>query len=395
MVEIEFSVMVGLPGTSSHLLPLMEAFEKQSHVHVKIIEISWAKGWTEIVKFGIFANGPDVSSIGTTWIGSLAAMQTLRPFTPQEIRALGGAEAFFEPIWRSGFLPNDPSLWATPWLGDAMVIYYWKDVLERAGITDLESAVSAETLADTLKKLRQSGCGYPLAATTANISIILHEAAHWLWNAGGDILSADGRHVAFNQPAALEGFRKYFGLKPYISPESFSLSSTSAGDLFRAQKAAVHIGSPWMGIVGRTLHPEWNGNLGIQVPGTTYVGGNSLVIWRYSRNPQAAFELIRFLSSQPSTIPTITHSSELPTKRDAICIPGMENDVFHHAYMQAMQTGRIFPTMRLWGSVEDKLVLTISNIWKELFANPDQDLDTCLHKHLDPLAERLNIILEN
>src|SRR5262245_9389562 len=134
MVEIEFSVMEESAGQTSNLLPLLEAFEKQYSIRVKLTGISWYKGWTDIAKFGIFGHGPDVSCIGTTWIGSLAAMHALRPFNPQQVRALGGADAFFESSWRAGFLPDDPNPWAIPWLGDSMVIYYWKDKLEKAGI---------------------------------------------------------------------------------------------------------------------------------------------------------------------------------------------------------------------------------------------------------------------
>jgi len=58
-----------------------------------------------------------------------------------------------------------------------------------------------------------------------------------------------------------------------------------------------------------------------------------------------------------------------------------------------MQTGRSFPTMRLWGSVDDKLIAEIPKIWAGLFADPSQDLDECLHRHFDPLAKRLNIVM--
>jgi hypothetical protein len=73
----------------------------------------------------------------------------------------------------------------------------------------------------------------------------------------------------------------------------------------------------------------------------------------------------------------------------------MENDVFHRAYLESMQRGRSFPTMRLWGAVEDKLRVGLSSIWADLFVDPNQDLDACIHKHLDPLAKRLNITLGN
>jgi multiple sugar transport system substrate-binding protein len=396
MAEIEFSVMEGAPGDANNLLPLLEAFEKQYHIHVNLTGITWDKGWTEIVKFGIYGHGPDVSAIGTTWIGSLAAMQALRPFTPQQVRALGGAESFFESSWRTGFLPNDPTPWAIPWLGDALVLYYWKEALEKAGVLDFEAAFATDAaLMETLEKLRKSGIAHPLALNVTKLEIILHEAAHWVWSAGGDFISPNFQQVAFNQPAAMQGWKNYFDLQPFISPKWLS-AATASGDSFIAEESAIQMGGPYAGVVDIHQRPESSKRLGIALaPETAYVGGASFVIWKYSLRNEEAFELVRFLSSQPTRIPASPHSHELPTRRDAINMPSVEIDIFHRTYLQAMQTGRSFPTMRLWGSIEDKLIAGISNIWAELFANPDQDLESCLHKHLDPLAQRLNIVLEN
>jgi hypothetical protein len=80
MVEIEFSVMVGSPGGANDLLPLLEEFGKQYGIRVNMTEVPWSNGWAEVSKFGIYGHGPDVSGIGTTWIGSLASMQRGRSF---------------------------------------------------------------------------------------------------------------------------------------------------------------------------------------------------------------------------------------------------------------------------------------------------------------------------
>jgi len=152
MTEIHLTVMVCNPEDADTLLPLMDAFEKQHHIHVKLTGIAWYKGWTEVSKFGVFGNGPDVSTIGTTWIGSLAAMHSLRPFTPQQIRALGGEDAFFESIWKTGFLPDDPNTWAIPWVGDTLVLYFWKEALKKAGISDSHAAYATDdALVETLE----------------------------------------------------------------------------------------------------------------------------------------------------------------------------------------------------------------------------------------------------
>ena len=225
-------------------------------------------------------------------------------------------------------------------------------------------------------------------------AITLHEAAHWVWGAGGDFVAPDGRSVVFNAPKALQGFRNYFGLRPFISPDS--LGKSPRGDLFDTGDAVVYFAGPFLGNIARPLHPEWGDRLGIvQSPGPTFVGGSSLVMWPHSKHPQEAFELVRFLSSQPTRIPASPHDQALPTRREALNMPSAENDVFHRIFLQALQQGRGFPTIRLWGSIEEKLIVEISAIWAELFANPDTDLDACLHSHFDPLVQRLNIVLGN
>ncbi len=397
MVEIEFSVMESAPGDAKNLLPLIEAFERQYHIRVKLTGITWTHGWAEIAKFGIYGHGPDVSSVGTTWVSSLASMQALRPFSPQQVRSLGGAESFFEPSWRTGFFPGDPTIWAIPWLGDTLVFYYWKELLEKAGVQDFKTAFATDaTLVETLEKLRKNGVAYPLALNVTQMEIILHEAAHWLWSAGGNFTSADGKKVTFTQPAAMQGWKNYFGLRPFISPEWLNVASAS-GDAFLAGESAIQLGGPYLTIADIIDNPHTRTqHVGIaSVPGKAYVGGASFVIWQYSPRYAEAFELVRFLSSQPTCIPASPLSRELPTRREAIHMPSIETNIFHRTYIESMQTGQSFPTMRLWGAIEEKLIAEIAKIWRELLSNPAQDIDECLHRHLDPLAERLNITLGN
>lgn len=396
MVEIEFSVMEEKPGAVESLLPLLKTFENQyPNIRVNLTGISWFKGWSDIAKFGIYGNGPDVSCIGTSWVGSLASMHALRPFTEQQIRALGGADAFFESSWRSGFLPKDDNAWAIPWLGDAVVIYYWKDMLEQAGIHDTSAAfASHQSLIETLKMLQKNGIHHPLALTTNSISMILHEAVLWIWNAGGSLMDEYEQRVTFNSPEAINGWKNYFSLQPFVYPET---NTTAAGTFFENRETAIYFAGPWIGLGGRKAHsPEWGEHLGIAtVPGKTFVGGASFVIWKYSKHYNEAFDLIRFLSSQPTSIPSSPHSFDLPIRREALNMPSAKTDVFHRTYLQALQNGRSFPTIRLWGSIEDKLIAQTANVWAELFANPNTNLDECVHRHYDLLAERLNIILEN
>jgi ABC-type glycerol-3-phosphate transport system substrate-binding protein len=392
MMEIEFSVIEGQID-EANLLRLLQEFEKQHYIHVNLVTIPWKIAWAQNAKHGIYGHGPDVSMIFSSWVGSLAGMNSLRPFTPIEIQALGGAESYFDPIWQTSMLLENPTIWAIPWLGDVRVLFYWKDELRKARIEDFDEAFKNDAaLTETLKQLVRSGCQYPLATTTQPIALALHEAAYWVWSAGGDFISHDGKQVLFNQPKALDGFKKYYGLLPYVNPAT---QNTWQAYLFNDKSSPLYIAGMW--VPRDDINMMMNGQLGVaKLPGIAYAGGASLAIWQYTAKYQQAFELIRFLSDQPSVyIQEGQDYYKLPTKREALLKSVTQDNFFNHMYLEAFQSGRSFPTLRLWGSVEDRLVAQIGNIWKDLFATPDQDLDICLHKYLDPLADRLNMALAN
>jgi ABC-type glycerol-3-phosphate transport system substrate-binding protein len=394
MKEIEFSVMEDQPGSSDNLLPLLHDFEEQKHIHVNLLRIPWPEGWAEVTKFGVYGYGPDISEIGATWIGSLAAMDALQPFTSEEIRILGGAETFFKSIWRTVMLPNDKTPWAVPYLGDVLVLIFWRDALEKAGISEPRAAFADHTaLVKTLESLQNAGYEYPLDLTTVNDGANLHEVGCWVWGAGGDFVSPDYRQVTFHEGRAFEGLENYFSLLRFISPETRN-GPTSRHELFREGQAAVNLTGPWLGNIDRK-NTRLFSRLGIaSVPGVPYVGGSCFVIWKYTPRKQEAFELIRFLTSQQAYFPASPlHMDMLPARREAINNLPADDQEFQRLLLQSLQTGRSFPTMRLWGSIEDRLNKEIANIWGELFAGRDQDIAACMHRHLDPLAQRLNLVL--
>lgn len=392
MSEIEFSIMEQGAFNPETVLPMLSAFESQSFIKVKLDIIPWSTGWTEISKYGIYGYGPDVSEIGTSWVGSLASMQALRAYTPAEIHMVGGKEAFFEGNWQTGLIAGEEDPYAIPLQGDGIVLYYWKDQIEKAGIGDPQSAFSShESLVAVLTRLQESGVRYPLAIVTKNESRSLHQAAGWIWSAGGDFLSPDQKRVAFNEDHALNGLRQYFSLHRFISPETLTVRSA---DLFGNETAAITLAGGNLETDCR--RPGWEQNLGVARPLTcTYVGGTSLVIWKHTIHEKEALELVRFISTLPVRVPANPHEHQIPTRRDALNVPSAEYETFRVALLGVLQNGRSYPTVRLWGMIEEKLNQEITSIWQRLFANPGLDIDDCLHGHLDPLAKRLNITLGN
>jgi len=87
-IELEFSVQ--LPGAEL-IQPLLAEFEARHHIHVQLRLLDWDTAWSELVKVGLYNEGPDISELGNTWLGDIAAMNALHAFEPDEIALLGKA----------------------------------------------------------------------------------------------------------------------------------------------------------------------------------------------------------------------------------------------------------------------------------------------------------------
>jgi len=395
MIEIELSVLDYAADAAAKLQPLLVQFEREQHIHVNLIPIPWQQGWNEVANMAIYRHGADVSEVGTTWVSSLASMRALKSFSKRDLDALGGAEAFFNPIWQTGILRGDAQkqVWAIPWHAYPIVLYYYREQLEKAGIRDAQASFrDSKTVAQTLKKMRDAGIPHPYGMVTAGFKpAILQDAATWVWSSGGDFLSPDGTRTSFTQPEVLAGLRDYFSLSPftYLPPDP----AQTVADSFMADQNAVVQNGPWLGIVHRKEDARFAKRLGaVPMPGGGYVGGCSLVIWEHTHQTEAARELLRFLSAQAIQAPALPHAPNLPARKQALMDLSVQ-DPFFLVYLDAMTKGRTFPATRLWGVVEARLGNVFAALWEDVRANPSIDMDDCLHKRLDPLAENLDLAL--
>src|SRR5512141_2227383 len=104
MVEIEISTIPDAEIDLTVMRSLLEEFSSQSGVKVKLDTMTWGTAWTDFITIASHGKGPDISHIGGTWVGSLAIMNALRPFSPRDIEEMGGARAFLNPTWQSSLL---------------------------------------------------------------------------------------------------------------------------------------------------------------------------------------------------------------------------------------------------------------------------------------------------
>lgn len=391
--ELELSVCQN-PGPESirDLLPLVE----RSGVKCRLRVMRWEKAWNELVRVALDRVGPNVSQIGTTWVGNFAAMDVLRPFTMKEIDALGGPTAFLASSWETVLFVDQPQIWAIPWLADLRIIYYWRDLLEQAGVDEATAFQTVDKVAETFSRLRASGVASPWVTQVSNPVFMLHSLASWVWGTGGDFVTDDGHRTLFNTPEARDGFRSYLSLYRYLPPKPLELRDPEIIKLFFDRQAAVMVSGSWIprDLLRQGATPEMMARLGVaQPPGPAFVGGSNLVIWQSTPYPELALKLIQALLSQPVQADYGRSVGQLPVRLDALAKPPFSTDPHFQVMVQALKAGRPLPRMPRWGVVEERLVSALTNIVSEIYAEPESDLEAVISKYLEPLARRLDIIL--
>jgi multiple sugar transport system substrate-binding protein len=370
---------------------------KRLGAQCQILVMSWDTAWAEVMKAALYKDGPDISQIGAPWTSNFAAMNALRPFSRREITTMGGPSAFLPAAWQTTLETVGGQGWSIPWLADVRIIYYWRDLLEKAGVDEQTAFRTPAHVEDTLGRLQAKGLESTWIVMTQLPFSTLQNVASWIWGAGGDFVSADGKRTLFTQPEALTGLRAFFNLRRYLPPNIQQLEVAQTVSLFTERRAAAAMGTPdWLNTI-RNQERETPGildRLGIALPpGPHYVGGSNLAIWGYTRREREAVELARHLTSKQVQREFCLQIGYLPVRIDALAEPPYATDPFFQVMGEALRAGRTYPTLPMWGLVEERLSNALIQIWAAVIANPDQGVDAVIIQRLEPLSRRLELTL--
>jgi multiple sugar transport system substrate-binding protein len=393
MEELTFSVLNHGQTALQNLQGLLDQFESQFGIRVRLEIIqTWILGWSRLVENALYRSGPDISEVGNTWIGDLARMDALQPYTQEEIIEVTKDVRIFNNLWKNRIRDEHGKavIFSIPWTGDTRAVFFRKDLCRQAGIQETGAFVDTHHFEITLSQLIGGEEFVPLALTSQRSSLTIHNIASWIWDAGGDFLNPDGTVLTFDQPKALEGSKAYFRLGKYLGSTGRNLGEDESNQMFRSGRSAVTLSGYWM-LDTLELAPVVQNNLGVtSMPGVPFVGGQDLVVWKHSRHKAAAMKLIQYLHSEEAAR-VLYPSYGLPVSES-----GWENlpfgTGFYPIFKTAIQDGRGFQG-QLWGMVEKRLTEEYAEIWKDVLGAPDDQLDGIVESRLANLARRLQLSL--
>lgn len=252
-------------------------------------------------------NAPDAAFVDAGFVQELASRGALVNLDGY----IAGSDVVATEDYVEGFRNTallDGSMYGLPFDGETTGLFYRTDLFAEAGIegppvTWEEFEQTAAALTDPSKQ--QYG-----------VAIFSTEAAYywypWLWQAGGDLLSADGQDIAFDSPEGVEAAEFYVNLAQNYAPPDYLASDSWNGRVaFATGKVGMYIAGNWFAGQLLSEFPDIEGKWASaplpqgEAGCATTLAGDSLVILGSSEQQDAAWLWIEFLS-RPENMTTWT-----------------------------------------------------------------------------------------
>jgi multiple sugar transport system substrate-binding protein len=315
-----------------------------------------------------------VTVLGTTWVAGFSTLGALRPYSIEEIAAVGGQDVFAKASWTSSHLITSTEITAMPWLIDIRALLYRTDVLKKVGLEPEAAFATWESFEAALQKIKEADLGVaPLAIGLQNNFGIIHNVAPFIWGAGGDLTSDDGTKSRLGEPAAVDGVCYYQRLLAlYDDPKAMALTSSDVPAAFANGTGAVTIDNSQS--VAEFLSDETraglkNGWSTAPMPAGKagrfgFFGGSNLGILKEAKHPEAAFEFVRYLTSKPSQQRYSVNSGLWPARSEATEGTKLATEPAYGAFRDMIPNGKMYPSVSPWIIIESIIAKDFAELWQ-------------------------------
>jgi multiple sugar transport system substrate-binding protein len=217
-------------------------------------------------------------------------------------------------------------VFGVPALVDNLAVVYNKDLFKAAGLAEPKPDWTWDELVADAKALTDTGTSrfgleWPIDGSETEV----WKYIAMLWEAGGDLMTPDGKKTAFASPqgatalAALGDLAKAKALYLNASPDS-----TKASELFNGGKLGMFITGPW------NLAEFPDAHYGVQVMPSFAGGGHDTIAgpdaWVVMDNGAArlaaAWKLTQYLTSPDQVLADALATGHLPTRSSVGTMPG-------------------------------------------------------------------------
>ena len=327
---------------------LVGQFEEENpDVSVEVTAVPWESAHDRIATAIAGGETPDITMLGTTWVGEFAATGAFEP-TPE---GLVDESAFFEGSWETAVV--DDVAYGVPWYVDTRVLYYRTDLADHAGV---EPPTTWDEYTEFTKALQSAGATWGVSLPPGGFDSWQY-VTPLAWQQGGDILNEDGTEFTFDTPEWEEAFTYY---KSFFDEGIAEPRRLEGGEIEQAfingEVGAFYSGPFHVSLLLDQGGEEFADKFAVtMVPGadsrTSFTGGGNLAVFEDTDNRDAAWKLVRWLSQPETQISWYEISTDLPSVQEAWDDPTFSEDPYLSVFGEQLQDSKAPPAIPTWAQV--------------------------------------------
>ncbi|MFI0503844.1 extracellular solute-binding protein [Streptomyces albogriseolus] len=340
---------------------LAEGFEKEHpKVDVKYVNVPFGEA---NAKFKNAAGGnsgaPDVMRTEVAWVADFASIGYLAP--------LDGTAALDD---ESDYLPQaaastryEGKTYAVPQVIDTLALFYNKDLLKKAGVEVPASVAELKTSAAEIRK-----------KTGATGLYLRGDDPYWflpyLYGEGGDLVDEKNKTVTIDDEAGVKAYRT---LKDLVDSKA-AVTDASDGwnnmqNAFKSGKVAMMLNGPWaIEDVRAGARFKDAANLGVApVPAGSVrqgspQGGWNLSVYAGSKNLNASYAFVKYMSSARVQQQTTEKLSLLPTRTSVYKVPAVADNEMVKFFKPAVDKAVERPWIAQGNALFEPIRLQMANV---------------------------------
>jgi len=344
---------------------LQDFLRERPDIQVDVQKLPWTAAHEKLLTAYAGETLPDLCSLGNTWIPEFTALNALTPLDRLASASRDIAlDDYFPGILDSNRVEGP--LFGIPWYVDTNVLYYRRDLLQRAGFaappttwdewTQMLGAIKAMVGADRYSILLPLNEFWPL------VTLALQQPT--------DLLRDNGRYGNFRSPEFRRTLDFYVSIfRRDWAPKMTNTQVSNVWDEFGRGMFSFYISGPWniaefKKRMPADLRDAWMTAPmpGPNGPGVSSAGGASLVIFSASQAKPATWALMEYLSRSPVQQRFYELTGNMPPRRSTWQSSTLASSPYAKAFHAQLDRVRSPPKVPEWERIAQEMRLAAERV---------------------------------
>lgn len=219
----------------------------------------------------------------------------------------------------------DGEIYAVPSYIDASVVFYNKDLFEKAGLDPENPPKTWDDVLSAARKISGLGddtYGYYISGNCAGCNAFTF--LPYIWASGGQVLSDNGQQASFDSPTVLRALEFYRALvaEDLADPSGKSDTGTNFGTAFLNGKIGMSPGGTGQLAAYVTEPPDFDWGV-FPIPGETggqssFIGGDVIGITSGADDEDSAWKFLKWTLDEQQQLNIYAKNGEMTVRQDLI-----------------------------------------------------------------------------